>query len=372
LFSPLPLTHDSYAISSGRKGIVLKKLSHSCAYGCLLATLLFVSSAVADTWNVPGDAPTIQAGIDSATAGDAVEITCGTYYEHSLVMKSGIILRSETSQPGCVIIDAENAGRVITCVDVDPTGVIVGLTLINGSAMGASPDDLGGGILCDNSSPALSNCIFRDNAGNYGGGLYCRDGSSPAITDCDFLDNSSESMGGGLYCFNGSSPPLTSCTFSGNHATEAGGGMYCAESCLPTLNGCTFYGNSSPFGGGITCFDNSPCSLMNCLISFSGEGRAMYYDVGSTPSLECCDLYGNDGGDWMGSLFDLLGTLGNINADPLFCAADPHGDRDWTIQSTSPCLPALSSCGQIGAWGEGCIGTATAVATWGQLKTTYR
>jgi parallel beta-helix repeat protein len=66
----------------------------------LFAFLLLLSPAVAraDTWYILkdglGDAPTIQAGIDSATTGDTVLVAPGEYTE-SLVMKNGVTLLSE-------------------------------------------------------------------------------------------------------------------------------------------------------------------------------------------------------------------------------------------------------------------------------------
>ncbi len=368
----LPLFADSHDNHPYTKGGVLDKPSYPCVLVHVLISLLFCSVAMARTWHVPAEAPTIQAGIDSATAQDAVEIACGTYFEHALVMKSGIVLRSATNDPECVTIDAEGNARVIICVDVDDSAAIEGLTLTGGLAWGTYPDYLGGGLYFDNSSPAISNCIIYDNTGDYGGGMYCQNGSSPTISDCIFRGNSSESMGGGLFCFNGSSPVLSGCTLSDNHAAEDGGGLYCSTLSVVTLSSCTFFGNSAPLGGGIACFNNSSCTLEYCLLSFSSVGRAIHYDVGSTPALQCSDLYGNVDGDWTGSLTHQLGTLGNIHEDPLFCATDPDGEQNWTLQSISPCLPAQSACGQMGAWGEGCSGTATVVSTWGEMKVRYR
>ena len=53
------------------------------AVACLIAS---VSPLQADTWEITvdglGDAPTIQAGIDSSASGDTVLVHPGTYFEH--------------------------------------------------------------------------------------------------------------------------------------------------------------------------------------------------------------------------------------------------------------------------------------------------
>ena len=65
--------------------------------------------------------------------------------------------------------------------------------------------------------------------------------------------------------------------------------------------------------------------------------------------MECCDVYGNVGGDWVGPIADQLGLDGNFSADPCFCDAE---SGDFHLWNYSPC--AQEGCGLIGAWPVGC------------------
>jgi len=80
---------------------------------CLLA---FVTApALADTWVVrpdgTGDAPTIQAAIDSANSGDVVELEDGVYVGDQnrdlVVYDESILVRSASGDPTSCIIECE-------------------------------------------------------------------------------------------------------------------------------------------------------------------------------------------------------------------------------------------------------------------------
>ena len=53
--------------------------------------------AEARTWHVPAEVPTIAAAIDSATAGDMVELAAGVYRESGLGLKFGLTIRAAAS-----------------------------------------------------------------------------------------------------------------------------------------------------------------------------------------------------------------------------------------------------------------------------------
>lgn len=351
-------------------------------------TLLLPMSSYASTWQVPSQCPTIQAGIDSAGAGDTVLVACGTYYENTITLKSGVSLRSETGEANCVTVDAQGHGRVFFCQDVDSTAAIWGITITGGfydlgggiwcSSSGVKISDClfhqnqayhGGGMTCWSSSPTLTNCTFSQNTGEFGpAGLYCKD-SSPTLVDCSFIDNGK----GAMHC-SSSSPVLIRCIFLENFSYEPGGGLLLYNSS-PTLTNCTFSENEAFLGGAaIYLVSDNTLLLENTIIAFSSLGEAVLCDDESSDVvLTCCDVYGNAGGDWVGCIADQFGVNGNFSEDPLFC--DPE-NGDYRLHCHSTCAPGNHPdgypCGLVGALATGCGDSAGAQTTWSSLKALYR
>jgi hypothetical protein len=210
---------------------------------------------------------------------------------------------------------------------LDPTAVLDGFTISGGNADGTvGPHWFGGGMYNERSSPTLTNCTFRSNSANHGGGLYNRDGSSPTLTNCTFTGNSASSSGGGIQNHT-SSPILIGCIFSGNSTVSAGGGMANAYSS-PTLTNCTFSANSAVvYGGGISNHSSSP-ALTNCILWGNTPDEILNTDQASSPLVTYSDIQGGYIGD------------GNIDADPLFVEAD---GGDYRLGPSSPCIDAGSN-----------------------------
>ncbi len=270
------------------------------------------SMALAATWCVPWQCPTIQAGIDSASAGDTVLVASGTYtgVGNRDLNYGGKAIRvcSEAGNPDSCIIDCEYEDRGVTFDSEEGGGsVLEAVTVTRGySASVGEVADGGAGALCWRSSPTFINCVFSYNwadswSSQYalGGGMWVQE-ASPELIDCVFLENEAITHGGGMDCWYESFPTLTRCRFIGNTAGLYGGGMACRSSSSPTLTDCVFLENRAPTGnyangGGMYCSISSPV-LVSCVFegnSATEHGGGILCQSSSYPELERCGFYDN-------------------------------------------------------------------------------
>jgi predicted outer membrane repeat protein len=174
------------------------------------------------------------------------------------------------------------------------------------------------------------------------------------------------------------SPIITDCTFSENSA-DLGGVLYTFGGyCYPAFLGCTLCGNSATQGSAIYCrLDESP-TVENTIIAFGAGGEPVYFYYLGTIEVICSDVFGNAGGDWVGSIAGQDTLPGNFSADPRFCDLE---SEDFTLDETSPCAPGNHpygyDCGLIGAMPVGCTYAGIEPeheesTTWSTIKSMYR
>ncbi|MBD3335705.1 MAG: T9SS type A sorting domain-containing protein [Candidatus Eisenbacteria bacterium] len=288
------------------------------------------SVAVPATWYIlpdgTGDAPTVAAGIDAAASGDTVLVGCGTYFEHDITMKDGVVLLGETGDPECVVINAQQQGRVLYGTSLGSSTIIAGLTLTGGLKVEGTGDE------------------------RYGGAIYFNDFSG-TLAHCRIVGN--EAVNGGGVLFWSGCPIVEHCTFWNNWGRDYGGGLNANHNLL-TLRYCTFVGNRAIANrGSCVSLYSSEAIIENTIFAYSLE----LGEITCTSSFflsACLDCYGNAGGDYQDCLYDHNGINGNISADPLFCDLD---DGDFHLADVSPCAPEMNpACGFIGAYEVGCAG----------------
>jgi hypothetical protein len=393
--------------------------------------LLTTSPTFARTWHITpdgtGDAPTIQAGIDSAAVGDTVEVACGTYYEHDIELAGGVHVVAASPGDGCAIVDAQSLGRGIVGQHLSLPAAVVGLTITNGRVEGTLIEDAaGGGILVVNSDVTLDSVTLQSNMASFGGGAAFLE-STFLVRDCEVVENYTPTgggmrWGGGIFC-NDSDGTLAHTAFVGNSSRSEGGGLDANDSVV-LVTECRFEGNTSLKGGGIGVYGGSgDVTVQSCLLvgnSTVSQGGSIYvaysslvvtnstivlsesyesdvYSYYASPVLDgcllafgpqlpvlcayppapvqvsCTNVYGYPGGNWGDCLSGQLGQSGHICAAPLFCDLD--GD-DFHLAANSPCLPGNHpdgwSCGLIGALGQGCGPVGVDASTWARIKARYR
>ena len=305
--------------------------------------------------------------IDAAEDGDTVIIEPGVYtgYRNRDLDFKGkaITLRSiDPEEPDVV------AATIIDCQGTESEphrgfyfhnnetadSVLAGFTITGGY------ESYGGAIYCNNSSPAIKNCVLVDNSAGSGGGIRTYN-SSATVTGCIFIGNYADSWGGGMTNRNSrstiivtnciftdnqaswgggirnysSSTTLINCTFIKNTARGwEGGGLSDRDGGYSTVINCTFIGNSSAFrGGGIYSDEDSRSTISNCIlwdnsVADGTDESAQVDNDGPTPVISYSCVQGWTGG---------LGGLGNIGDDPCFVDA---GIGNYHLIVDSACVDA--------------------------------
>ena len=347
----------------------------------ILIFVLFVTTCLYSTIiNIPGDQPTIQAGINVAADSDTVLVQPGTYVENinyngKLITVGSLFLTTQdTTYIAQTIIDGNQNGGVVGFVNGETMDtVLTGFTITNGN----SPTS-GGGISCVyGSNPRLENLLITGNSAEYnGGGIICGAYASPSFDNVTITGNSAGGSGGGIYCYNHCNPSLENviisdntshngggiccfenCTLNldyveltNNSATSDGGGILCVANSNLNLQNVTITENSAADeGGGIVCLSNSYPNLINVTLSnnTANTGGGIYCGDNSEPELVNCILWNNTPEEIYVSSSSLTATYsdiqdgwageGNIDEDPLFVGT---GDHPFSLQDLSPCINA--------------------------------
>ena len=361
-------------------------------------TVLFTAElSFARVINVPGDQPTIQAGINAAANGDTVLVAPGIYREIINFFGKAITVTS-SGGASVTIIDGGQQGSVVTFSTRETdSSVLNGFTLQNGNAAGSPPE--GGGVACYFTSPTITNNIIQNNISSYEGGGIGSYFGSPVIINNLITNNSVPNglQGGGIGIGGASQAQVIGNVISNNTTTSFGGGigLYAAGPVLIENNvisgnngdseggGISIInaggdgiilqnlidGNSSQDGNGIywgqapaVLADNTitdgPLSQGNSTISadlFAGmigiSNNIIVAAGGSTYAFSCNeddfphnlasfnDVFSAKGNPYGGMCTNQTGMAGNISADPKFVA------NGFSLQPSSPAIDVGNNTG---------------------------
>ncbi len=264
-------------------------------YSAILAAVTW-HSASATIINVPGDYPTIGAGIGAASRGDTVLVQPGTYNEsivfrgEGITVASMVIFTGDYSYIDSTIIDGEGLpwGGISFGSDwyYYYQDAIIGFTIQN-----CSGESLAAIICFHNTAPLISFNIIKGNSVPVGG--IWTEMSNPTIIHNVISGNSG--WGGGIILGLYTEPEIYNNVIAGNSM-----GIYIMNGS-PTITNTILWGN---------------------------EGEEIYVGGGS-PNIRYCDIEGG----WAGE--------GNMDADPLFRDAE---NGDFHLMSTECGDPHNSLC----------------------------
>lgn len=289
----------------------------------LICIPLVAAGASARTWyvyptGVGGNAPTIQAAVDSAAvSGDVIMLKAGVFHEQDIVIDGKSILIDQSEGQAYIRAPFFGSGTCFT-VRNTPSGFTINSVSLRGFATAVAFENASGFV----QFIAVRGC---DRAVSVSGGS-----SAPTIW-YGLID----SCGVGIEVSGGSAVTIRNETI-----------VHC--------------GTGVRFAGGATTLTRS--ILYGCAAGVSCAGGAV--------ASSCNDLFAN--------AVDFAGCSAGATdffSDPMFCFAVAPAPGLYWLHKDSPCFTKANPCGlTVGAFvtAAGCTGTAVEPATWGSIKDMYR
>jgi len=257
--------------------------------------------SLAGTNNYPytnwADAATnITWAVDAISANDTVLVTNGTYFpSNRMYATAAITLRSVSGRDATIINGANNTD--LCAVLSSASSVIDGFTVTNCNStlvygtiqirnarncIFVNNSSKGGIIWSFNNSQydgSITNCIFKNNTGLLGGGIYASQSSVTAtssitIAGCHFEGNRASTYYGGACDLRVAQNIVSNCVIINNRTPQYGGGIFISSSSTNNLVvNCTITGNvcagpsaAIPWGLGGGIYTGGKTTVRDCSI----------------------------------------------------------------------------------------------------------
>jgi hypothetical protein len=207
----------------------------------------------------------------------------------------------------------------------------------------------GGAIFLEQGSLRVADCTFERNLADQGGGIYLFQTTSASIDGTLFAADTANGGGGALMAIE---VPVTirNSVFRENVAAKTSGAAILFGKASLSLENCTLHANvAAREGSAIYASTPIEVKLERCIVSGGRGATALDGIDGKTMLLSCCNLFGNEGGDWVRDLAAQAGQDGNLSVDPRYRDA---GGGNLALADDSPCRNA-KDCGRMGANREG-------------------
>lgn len=297
------------------------RLKHAFVSAMIVAMIL-AGGARAKTWYVHpgggGDAPTIQAAVDSAAAsGDKILLKGGIYRETGIVVDGKAVTIDQFEGQAYLHAPVPGTGVCLTARNV-PGGFSLNSLAFRGFETAIALENAAGYVQWP-SVRACGRAVAVSGAG-----------STPTIWFA-LVD----SCGTGVEVYDGAAVVLQNLTI-----------VHC--------------GTGVAFRGGSTAFTRS--IVYGCATGVSCSGGAA--------NSGCNDFFMN-GADYAGCAAGAT----DFYSDPMFCFAVAPSPGHYWLHASSPCITGSNPCGvRCGAItaSAGCTGTAVEETSWGAVKALYR
>jgi parallel beta helix pectate lyase-like protein len=219
----------------------------------LAAGLIVSSPTFSRTWYIlndgSGDAPTVQAGIDSAATGDTVLVAPGTYYERLLFRGRNIVVCSSAG-PAQTILDGGNLAHVVTFKSRESRATVLkGFTITHGK---------GGIVMIDSQPSIIGNTITHNDDIQNGGGIWCGASTNypwyPLIQGNTITYNWASNLAGGVGTLQKMVPDIIDNYIAENETRDGdGAGIYYAsfDNGAVIRNNVVLNNRAGDHGGGI-------------------------------------------------------------------------------------------------------------------------
>ena len=320
-------------------------------------SLFLPPPASAATWNVPGDAVTIQAGIDLASVGDTVLVAPGIWAgtgNVNLTFNGTDLTLLSSGGRDATTINCAHTNRGFLFLNGESTAAVVqGFTIRDGGATE------GGGIVIDEASPLIRDCRFVScYASSHGGAADLQDVSAPRFEDCvfdsnstsgdyhtggaiqlkddgtfihcTFFDNAAGGIGGAIRMYGAGDVTFDSCRFENNFGTD--GGALAIQTVITTnFDSCSFVANHASYSGGALLLTGGLNTFTECLFDLNSSDNytgALSVPLADAVLYNCTVTRTTSDPDWgaltvtnSGSDIDLYNTIvyGSLSGSGVKC-----------------------------------------------------